>query len=134
MIWLRRILIWAFRMWSGKVAVTHFRRKGLIVYLRTLQAVRKSVIAAIAFFCVLQLMVIGLIGSFVTAVLLSNQDQISKLWLLLSGFLILFIVPLIGLIFALSERTWMKASGAQEYFDREKPSAAPSQEPAELRS
>src|SRR4051794_8965417 len=99
MFWLRRLFVWGFRLWSGKLAVTHFRRQGLIVYLRTLQAIRKSVLVAIAFFCLIQLMIFGLIGTFVSAVLLSGQDQISKLWILLAGFLVLFAAPLVGLGF-----------------------------------
>jgi hypothetical protein len=101
--------------------MTHFKRKGLIVYLRTLQAIRKSVIVAVAFFCLLQLMILGAVGTFVVTVLLTDQDQISKLWILLSGFLILFSLPLVGLIILFSERVWLKASGAQEYFGKEHP-------------
>jgi hypothetical protein len=126
MVWLRRFLVWAFRIWGGKFAMTHFKRKGLIVYLRTLQIVRKSVLAAIAFFCLLQLMIFGAIGTFVTAVLLSNQDQVAKLWILLAGSLLMFAVPMIGLAFLFSERTWLKASGAQEYFEKESPAPSPS--------
>jgi|GEM_PF-1152482 len=123
MTWLRRLLVWAFRMWGGKFAMTHMRRKGLIVYLRALQAIRKSVLVAIAFFCLIQLMLMGLVGTFVTGVLLSNQEPASKLWILLAGFLIIFALPLIGLAFLFSERTWLKASGAQEFFAEEKPAS-----------
>jgi hypothetical protein len=125
---LRRFLIWAFRIWSGKLAMTHFKRKGLLVYLRTLQVIRKSVLAAIAFFCLIQLMIFGAIGTFVTGVLLTNQDPVAKLWILLAGFLLFFGLPFIGLVILFSERAWLKASGAQEYFQEEKP--APSQSPA----
>jgi len=131
MVWLRRILIWGFRLWGGKMVMTHVRRKGLIAYLRTLQAIRKSVIVAIAFFCLLQLMIFGAVGTFVLTVLLTNQEQASKLWILLSGFLILFAIPLVGLGVLFSERIWLKASGAQEFFDKESP-PAPTAAPIQL--
>lgn len=103
--------------------MSHMKRKGLIVYLRALQAIRKSVIIAIAFFCLIQLMLMGLVGTFVTGVLLTNQDTTAKLWILLAGFLIVFALPFLGLAFLFSERTWLKASGAQEFFANETPTS-----------
>jgi hypothetical protein len=99
------------RMWAGRFAFTHFRRKGQIIYLRTLQAVRRSLLAAILFICCLQLIVIGFVGTFVAGVLLTNEEPTVKLWILLAGFLTVLLLPIFGLTFLLSERTWYRYSG-----------------------
>lgn len=108
--------------------MTHMKRKGLIVYLRSLQVIRKSVLAAILFFCLIQLMLMGVIGTFVVTVLLTNQDSTAKLWILLAGFLVLFALPFVGLAVFFSERMWLKASGVQEYFTGEKGPPEPTSE------
>lgn len=127
--WVRRFLVWAFRIWGGKFAATHMRRKGLIVYLRALQAIRKSVLFGIAFFALIQLMLMGLIGSFVTGVFLTNQDLTAKLWILLAGFLVIFSLPFVGLAYLFSEKTWLKASGAQQFFAEQQPQSSENEAP-----
>ncbi len=112
--WLRRLFLTLIKMLSGRFAAVHIKRRGMIVYLRTLQAVRRSLLALILFVCCLQLMVIGAVGTFVTVVLLSNED--GKLWVLLAGFLILLVLPVAGLAILLSERLWFKFSGAEQFF------------------
>ncbi len=116
-------------MWSTKVAITTFKRRGMLAYLKTLQVVRRSVVATIALICVLQLMVIGAVGVFVTGVMLTNQDPVAKLWILLSGFLFILALPLVALAIVFSERFWFKMSGADKYFEYEKQESPPAQKP-----
>lgn len=108
-----------FRMWSGRLAITAMKRRGMLVYLRALQTARRSLLAAIVFACVLQLMVIGLVGAFITGVLLLEQETGVKLWILFSGFGVLFGLPFVTLIVVFSERVWFKASGAEKFFSHD---------------
>lgn len=116
MSWIRTILLNLIRMWTGRLALSHLKRRSLLVYLRTLQAVRRSLLAAVVFACCLQLLVIGAVGTFVTGVLLTDQEWATKLWILFGGFATLLALPAVALTILLSERVWFKASGAGKLF------------------
>lgn len=90
------------------------QRKGVLVYLKTLQAVRKGAAGSIAVFLVLQSMMIALVGAITTGVFLTVDDPRTRLWILFGLFLALFLVPLIGLIVLFSEKLWYQASGAEK--------------------
>lgn len=124
--WAKRIIFSLFRLWTGRLAFLHVKRRGLLIYLRTLQTLRRSLIAAIVFACCLQLMVIGAVGAFIAGVLLSEQETTSKLWILFAGFLVIFGLPFITLFVIFSERVWLKASGAENFFEG---NTAPSSRP-----
>lgn len=119
MFFVKQILFMLFSHWGKAFATSHVKKKGLLLYLKMLQAVRRSLLAVIAFFCLLQLMVIGAIGTFVTAVFLGTGDTTTKLWILLAGFLLILVIPLVGIGLLFSERLWFKFSGAEEQFASE---------------
>jgi flagellar basal body-associated protein FliL len=109
-----------FSHWGQLYAVTRIKKQGMLFYLRTLQAVRRSLLAVVAFICCLQLMVLGLIGAIVTGVLLTNTDPQTKLWILLGVSLLILVLPMIGLAMLFSEKAWLQASGAADFFHAEK--------------
>jgi hypothetical protein len=119
----RELLLFFFKAWGQRMAANRLKTQGLLVYLKILQAVRKSLLGIIAFLCFLQFIVLGLIGTFVVGVLLTHNEPETKLWILLSGFLVLLAVPMIGLTFMFSERLWFKMSGAEEFFNHSDSSA-----------
>ncbi len=98
-----------------RFAFEQAKKKGLLLYLKTLQAIRKSLLFAVLLFLSLQLMLMGFIGSVVFGVwLLPLEDQNLKLWILFSFFALVFTVPFVILLIAFSEKTWLKISRADE--------------------
>lgn len=114
MSWWRRSLSILLGQLAYKFAFGQVRQRALLVYLKTLQAVRRSLIAVIAVFFILQLMVIGFVGTVITALWLWPTDLEVKLYTSLGIFGTFFLLPLIGLCLGFSERTWFKASRAEE--------------------
>jgi len=57
-------------------------------------------------------MVLGFVGSLVTAVWLWADDLETKLSILLAVFGLCFGLPLVALLYVFSESFWLKASGA----------------------
>lgn len=113
--WVKKILSYLLGQLAYQYAFGQVKKKALLIYLKTLQATRRSFIAAIAVFCILQLMVFGFLGTVITAVwLLPLEDVNTKLYILLGFFGFLFLIPLIGLCIFLSERVWFRASGAEQ--------------------
>ena len=103
----------------GQAAYQYFfsqvRKKAVLAYLKTLKAVRQSLLAAVLIIISLQLMVIGFVGAIISAVFLNpDLDIQTKLWVLFSVFLLILIVPGVGLALFFSERTWLKISGAEK--------------------
>jgi hypothetical protein len=86
----------------------------VLIYLKTLQAVRMGLAGSLLAFVFLQLMILGLIGSLVTAVLLSPQDLNTKLYILLAVFAAIFLIPFAFVLFIFSEQVWYKLSGAEK--------------------
>lgn len=90
------------------------KKRTLVLYLKTLQITRRSLMAAILVFVILQMAVLGLMGALICGVLLLPQDFETKLWILFGLFSLLFTLPLVAFSFILSESTWFKYSGAKD--------------------
>jgi hypothetical protein len=112
--WVRKSLSFLISQMAYKFAFGQIRQRALLVYLKALQAARRSLMTAMALFFVLQLMVLGFIGTLVTAIWLWPTDTETKLFTLLGIFGACFLIPLIALLFFFSERLWFKASGADQ--------------------
>ncbi len=100
-------------------AFSHLKRRGLLVYLRALQAIRRALAGAVILFVTLQLMVFGFIGVLVTGVLLLPQELEMKLWILFAVSFAFAFLPLTLLVIVLSEKTWLKGSGASEMIGKD---------------
>jgi CBS domain containing-hemolysin-like protein len=109
-----KILTFFIRQLAFKYLFNQLRQRAVLIYLKTLQVTRQSLLIAIALFIMLQLMVFGFIGTVITAVWLWPTSIENKLMSLLLIFAFLLVVPLFGLIFFFSERYWFKASGAAQ--------------------
>jgi TRAP-type C4-dicarboxylate transport system permease small subunit len=91
------------------------KRKAMLVYLKTLQAVRRSLIAAICVFFALQFIVFSFFGAVISGIwLLPVSDVSTKLYILLGFFALIFFIYTAGLCVLLSERQWFKLSGAEK--------------------
>lgn len=102
------------RSFLYKKAARSIRKKGVLAYLRALQVLRASLAGSLALFLFVQLMLVGFIGSIVVGVFLIPQELETRLWILLGIFGFFFLVPLIILLFAFSEKVWYRLSGAEK--------------------
>src|SRR4051794_40398000 len=82
MSWIAELLFILLKSFLYRRAVDRMEQKGILLYLKTLQAVRRSLAGVIAFFCVLHLMAIGLVGTIVAGVFLYPTEPETKLWIL----------------------------------------------------
>ncbi|MES2802315.1 MAG: hypothetical protein V4654_07470 [Bdellovibrionota bacterium] len=114
MSWLRKIFSYFLGQMAYQYAFGHVKKKAVLIYLKTLQAMRRSLMVALIIFCILQLMVLGFLGAVATAIWLLPQDTNTKLYILLSFFAFLFIIPFVALCYIFSERLWFRLSGAEK--------------------
>jgi hypothetical protein len=113
MYWIRQLLSFLIGQYTAKLV----RKKALLAYLRILQIVRKSLLAAFFAYFILQMMVFGFLGSVIAGIWLLPYELETKLYLLLGTFGFLFLLPAMGLMFVFSERLWFEASGAKQMMD-----------------
>ncbi len=100
---------------SYRFALTKAKQQGVLLYLKTLQVARRSLLAVILIFVAFQLMLFGFLGSVVSGIwLLPLEDLSLRIWILFGFFLCLFLIPFIILLYAFSEKTWMRISGADD--------------------
>lgn len=114
MSWVRKIFSYFLGQMAYQFVFGQVKKKATLIYLKTLQAMRRSLVAALAVFCILQLMIFGFLGAVVTSIWLLPHDVNTKLYFLLSFFAVIFILPFVALCFALSERLWFRLSGAEK--------------------
>ncbi len=112
--WLGKLLSYGLGQVAYTFLFSQMRKKALLTYLKTLKLVRQSLLAVVFILISLQIMILGLVGTLVTAVWLYPSDLETKVWILLGLFLTLFIIPGLGLMLFFSERTWLKISGAEK--------------------
>jgi hypothetical protein len=110
-----KLLSFILKAVSNDFALQKIKKKAVLVYLKSLQAARKSLLFAFLLFLLLQMMILGFIGATATGIWLLPIEELStRLWVLFGSFFLLFIIPLILLICAFSEKFWFKISGASE--------------------
>lgn len=114
MSWLRKIFSYFLGQMAYQFIFGRVKKKAVLIYLKTLQAMRRSLMVSLIVFCFLQLMVFGFLGAVVTAIWLLPQDSNTKLLILLGFFAFLFIIPFVALCYFLSERLWFRISGAEK--------------------
>lgn len=110
----RKIFTYFLSQMAYQYAFGKVKKKAVLIYLKTLQAMRRSLLAAVMVFCFLQIMIFGFLGTVVTAIWLTPEDTNTKLYYLLSFFALIFFVPFFVLCIALSERLWFRASGVEK--------------------
>lgn len=112
--WITNIIIFLVRGYYMKKATSELKKTTTLMYLKALQIARKSLTGAILLFCTLQLIIFGFVGTVITTVILIPDDFEKKVWILFGVSLAFFVIPMIALVFLLSEKVWFKASGAEE--------------------
>lgn len=90
------------------------KKQGLLIYLKVLNGVRLGTLGFILLFVFFNLMVLSLLAFVVVGIWLMPIEQEAKLYGLLGLFGLFFIISMSTLIWAFSEKTWFKESGANE--------------------
>ncbi len=90
------------------------KKQGLLIYLKVLNGVRLGTLGFILLFVFFNLMVISLLALVVVSIWLMPIDLETKLFCLLGIFGLFFLTSMAILIWAFSEKTWLKESGANE--------------------
>jgi hypothetical protein len=109
-----KVLMFFVRSFIFEKLTGRLKQTGTLVYLKLLQGVRRSLIALIGIFVLLQLMVMGFVGALVCGIALLPTEQTTKIWIFFSVFSLLFLLPLAFLAYAFSDRAWFRYSGASE--------------------
>lgn len=115
----RRYLRMALRLWAGRVAFLKIKRHSLLVYLRALQKVRKGLMGALLGLIFAQLAVFALLGSIISGLFLIPVDPHTRLWILFAVLTTIWLLAAIVVAYLLSERVWLRASGAKQYLHSE---------------
>jgi hypothetical protein len=111
----KQILSFLLGSFIERLAMQQFRKRAVLIYLKTLQAMRRSLLISFGVFIAVQMMVIGLFGAIITLIwLCPDIEPRTRLWILLGFFAFSFIVPLVSLFLVFSEKLWYKLSGAEE--------------------
>lgn len=115
--WAVHVIEFLFRWWMGRAkrqAFFEVRKKGIQAYLKFLQGARLTAVGFITALIVLQLIGFGLAMMVTAGVLLSPWEMEIKLWIVFGVGASLFLIPVLGLSFLLSQRLWYRASGAED--------------------
>lgn len=101
------------RQYGKARLLSEARKRGTLTYLRTVQTVRRLLLAALIGLLVLQAMIMAAFGALVTGFMLWDADHALKLQILFGIFLGITLVPLGILVVLFSERLWYRLSGAE---------------------
>lgn len=121
MSWVFSLLSYVLRGYIYRFTMKSLRKKGLLIYLKFLQILRKSLLLAAVIFFALQMMLFGFMGALVSGIwLLPFESTEAKLTVLFVLFSLMFLVPFSCLFFLFSERLWYKVSGAEQLINPSK--------------
>lgn len=118
MIWIWRVLFPLLKFGARRRFAAKAQARALLVYLKFLRIVRRSLLLLLFTFLALQTMIIGFVGACVTGVWLMDVDPHAKLQILFILFAALLVLPALALVFLFSERVWLKASGAEALLEK----------------
>lgn len=102
------------KIFEGHRLVQESKKKGILLYLKLLQAVRKSIVGALLVFFALQIFIFSIVGVVLTGLYLSPFENETKALILFGLCLIVALFFGIVLSYVLSEKTWFKHSGASQ--------------------
>lgn len=103
---------------EGHRLIQESKKKGVLIYLKVLQAVRTSIVGALIVFFALQIFIFAVVGIVLMALYLVPLENETKAWILLG--LCVTIVLIVGIVLnhIFSEKTWYKHSGANQFISK----------------
>lgn len=106
------------KIFEGHRLIQESKKKGILMYLKLLQAVRTSIVGALIVVFALQIFVFAVVGVVLTSLFLVPIENETKAWILLGlcGTIVLFVGIVLSRIF--SEKTWFKHSGVDQLISK----------------
>jgi hypothetical protein len=111
---LLNILTLLAKAFEGHRLLQESKKKGLLFYLRVLQGIRSSIIGIVALVLAFQLCILSFVGLVLTSLYLAPIESETKIWILLILCALIVVAVTTVLIYALSEKTWLKHSGVKD--------------------
>lgn len=105
---------------EGRWFIRKTQKAGLLFYLRLLARLRSSIIGLLFLVIAFQIFIFSFIGLVLMGIYLAPTDPETKAWFLFVLCLFTFLAASISMAFALSEKTWLKYSGATDLMARVK--------------
>ncbi len=112
--WILRIGWTLLKQYLMGRAVQKAKRRGVIAYIQALDGIRRALIFAFIGFLFLQTIMLAGVGALVSGVMLLDYDLHFKLQILFATFLAIFLIPILLISIALSQRVWYRVSGAEK--------------------
>ncbi|OFZ30037.1 MAG: hypothetical protein A2622_09275 [Bdellovibrionales bacterium RIFCSPHIGHO2_01_FULL_40_29] len=107
--WINTIFSHLIGQVAYQYAIRQLEKRMILILLKTLRVMRKSLLATVFVFIALQMMSLGFVGLLVTSIWIYPTDDLqTKLILLMMAFGILFLIPLTALCIFFSEKNWLK--------------------------
>ena len=108
-------IIWFFKKYlEGQRLLAKVKKRGLLLYLKSIRLARASLIGLLIVIFSFQLALFSFIGMVMAGIYLIPVDTEMKIWIFLGTCSTIFIVTVSIMAYALSEKTWLKRSGAIE--------------------
>ncbi|MGZ3723570.1 MAG: hypothetical protein ACXVA9_11595 [Bdellovibrionales bacterium] len=114
MSWILRIVFFFAGQYLKGEMITRAKRRGVIAYLRALQGTRHALMIAVAAFFIFHAVLLAGFGALITGMMLLDLEHKTILLVLFGIFLTMFLVPMLVLAVAFSERLWYRVSGAEK--------------------
>lgn len=102
------------KVFEGHRLIREAKKKGILFYLKFLQAVRTSIVGVLLVVVALQIFISAVVGLILTALYLAPIENEMKAWVLLGlcGAIVLIVGIVLTHVF--SEKTWFKHSGVNQ--------------------
>ncbi|MBL7544649.1 MAG: hypothetical protein JNL11_12605 [Bdellovibrionaceae bacterium] len=113
-----KIISIIFKIMERHWLVNETRKTGLLFYLKFLQATRKSLVGILFLFFAFQIFILASVGLVIAGLYLAPIEYETKMWILFYACLAIVFVFSFVLIYAFSEKTWFKYSGAKELLSK----------------
>ena len=113
-----RFIVFYFLQSEGNKMVQRTKAKGALVYLKTLNKVRKSLLAALVIVFGFQLVVFSFFSMITIGLWLLPWEIETKLWIGFGLASFTFVIPCAICIYLFQEKLWFKVSQAEQMIDK----------------
>ncbi len=106
------------KIFEGRRVINQTKKAGLIYYIKVLSTLRVSLMGVAFLILAFQIFVFSLVGLIIMGVYLAPIENDAKVWVLFGLCSVIFLITVGLLVFAFSEKNWLKYSGATELISK----------------
>lgn len=118
-IWLiGRFLLFFFLQNEEKKLVKRTQVKGVLIYLKTVNNVRRSLMMGLGLIFAFQIVVFAFFGMMICGLWLTPIELETKIWIAFGVSSCLFLIPLAICLYCFQEKIWFKVSQAEQWIDK----------------